>query len=558
MSEKFVFQLQDVHKRYGEQEVLKGITLSFFVGAKIGVIGHNGSGKSTLLRIMAGEDTEFDGVAKITSGGTVGYVSQEPTLNQEKDVWGNILEAVSETQGLIDRYEELSMKLGELEGDEAEKAYAEFDRLQTEIEARDAWELERHLERAMHALGVPPRDADVSKLSGGEQRRVAICMALLRRPDILLLDEPTNHLDAEAVAWLEHHLSEYQGTVVMVTHDRYFLDNVVGWMLEVDRGQGIPYKGNYSAYLEQKAGRLDIEKRREVSRKRVLERELSWINMTPKARRAKSKARIREFKRLIDTHEKIEMADESVDIPIPPGPRLGDRVIAFEGVTKGFDGRTLIKDLTFDLPPGGIIGVIGPNGTGKTTLMKMIMSDLEPDDGKITLGKTVKPCYVDQGREALDDSKTVFEEITGGADEIPFGDKRISSRAYVGRFRFRGGDQQKRIGELSGGQRNRAQLAKLLRHGGNVLLLDEPTNDLDLQTLRVLEEALQKFPGCAVVVSHDRYFLNRTATHILAFEGEGVVHFFEGDYDTYHDWKRDRREEMGLGEESKAHKHRKF
>ena len=558
MSPKFIFQLQDLHKRYGENEVLKGITLSFFDGAKIGVIGHNGSGKSTLLKIMAGVDKDFEGMAKLTDGKSVGYVDQEPQLNPDKDVWGNIQEAVAETKAILNRYEELSMQLGELEGETADKGYAEFDRLQSEIDAIDAWNLDNQLERAMHALGVPPKEATVGTLSGGEQRRVALCKMLLRRPDLLLLDEPTNHLDADAVAWLEHHLAEYQGTVILVTHDRYFLDNVVGWMLEIDRGKAIDFEGNYSSYLDQKAKKLSLDKRRDVSRRKVLERELDWMKQTPKARQAKSKARIREFKRLMDQHESMEVSEDNVDIPIPPGPRLGDRVIVFDGVSKGYDGRTLIDNLSFDLPPGGIIGVIGPNGAGKTTMMKMITGDVIPDSGTITIGKTVSPCYVDQGRATLDDSKTVFEEVTGGVDEIPFGDKVISSRAYVGRFRFRGNDQQKRIGELSGGQRNRAQMAKLLRQGGNVLMLDEPTNDLDLQTLRVLEEALQSFPGCAIVVSHDRYFLNRTATHIMAFEGDGHVHFFEGDYDTYHEWKKMRREEMGLNEASKKGKYRKF
>ncbi len=562
MSEKFIFQVQNLHKRYAENEVLKDITLGFFEGAKIGVIGHNGSGKSTLMRIMSGEDTDFEGTARLADGKTVGYVSQEPPLSMDKDVWGNIEEGVSEIKDIVKRWEDLSAKLGDLEGDAAEKGYAEFDRLQAEIDIRDGWNIDNQLERAMHALGVPPKDAQISTLSGGEQRRVAICKALLARPDLLLLDEPTNHLDADAVDWLEHHLKEYQGAVIMITHDRSFLDNVLdgadGWMLEIDRGKGIPYKGNYSAYLSQKTKLLDVEKRRDVSRRKILEREMSWMKQTPKARQAKSKARIREFQRLMDEHRNFDVKDDSVDIPIPPGPRLGNRVIVFEDVSKAYGDNVLIKNLTFELPPGGIIGVIGPNGAGKTTMMKMITGEVTPDSGTITIGKTVKPCYVDQGRAALDDSKTVFEEVTGGTDEIPYGDGTISSRAYVGRFRFRGNDQQKRIGELSGGQRNRAQMAKLLRQGGNVLMLDEPTNDLDLQTLRVLEEALQHFPGCAVVVSHDRYFLNRTATHILAFEGEGVVHFFEGDYDTYVDWKKMKRDEAGLGEESKKSKYRKF
>ncbi|MEE9394824.1 MAG: energy-dependent translational throttle protein EttA [Planctomycetota bacterium] len=558
MSEKFIFQLQDIHKSFGEHEVLKGITLSFFVGAKIGMIGNNGAGKTTLLNIIAGVDKDFDGTCKLRDGCTLGYVAQEPGLDADKTVWENIQDGVKELRDVQDRYNHLADTMGELEGDAAEKAFEEFGTLQDEMDSKNIWDLDRTVQRAMEALDCPDKDSGVTKLSGGEMRRVALCRTLLQKPDLLLLDEPTNHLDADAVAWLERHLAGFQGTVILITHDRYFLDNVVSWMLEIDRGQTIVFKGNYSDYLEEKAKRLDTEKRRDASRKRILEKELKWIRQTPKARQAKSKARIREFQKLVEQNADMPRDEGNIEIPIPPGPRLGARVISFEGVTKGFDGRTLINDLSFDLPPGGIIGVIGPNGTGKTTLMRMIMSDVEPDSGKIVLGKSVKVCYVEQGREALDDSKTVFEEITGGVDEIPFGDGWISSRAYVGRFRFRGNDQQKRIGELSGGQRNRAQMAKLLRHGGNVLLLDEPTNDLDLQTLRVLEEAIGNFPGCAVVVSHDRYFLNRVATHILAFEGEGHVHFFEGDYDTYHDWKRARREELGLSEESRSHIHKKF
>ncbi|MEZ6195285.1 MAG: energy-dependent translational throttle protein EttA [Planctomycetota bacterium] len=561
MSEKFIFQLQDIHKSYGDKEVLSGITLAFLEGAKIGLIGNNGAGKTTLLNIIGEADTEFDGMAKIADGKTCGYVAQEPMLDPAKNVWENILAGVAELQAIVDEYNDLTMKLGELEGAEAEKAYERFSVLQDEMDGKNLWDLDRTIEMAMHALGAPPKDADVTKLSGGEKRRVALCRTLLQKPDLLLLDEPTNHLDADAVAWLERHLSEFEGTVILITHDRYFLDNVVGWMLEIDRGKAFPYKGNYSSYLEQKSQRLDSEKRRDAARKKVLDKELKWIRQTPKARQAKSKARVREFQRLLDQHQEAKAAqgDEGrIEIPIPPGPRLGDRVISFTGVNKAFGDKVLIKDLTFDLPPGGIVGVIGPNGTGKTTLMKMIIGRETADSGTIELGKTVHACYVDQGREALDDSKTVFEEITGGMDQIPYGDGWIDARAYCGRFRFRGGDQQKRVGELSGGQRNRCQMAKLLRHGGNVLLLDEPTNDLDLQTLRVLEEALEEFPGSAVVVTHDRYFLNRVATHILAFEGDGHVHFFEGDYDTYVDWKKARREELGLGEESRAHIHRKF
>jgi energy-dependent translational throttle protein EttA len=561
MSEKFIFQLQDVRKNYGDKEVLSGITLAFYEGAKIGIIGNNGAGKTTLLNIIAGADKEFDGKAWIADGKSCGYVAQEPHLDPEKSVWENIQDGVADQVAVVNEYNDLTMTMGELEGDAADKAMERFDVLQGIMDGQNLWDLDRTIEMAMHALGAPPKDADVTKLSGGEQRRVALCRTLLQKPDLLLLDEPTNHLDADAVAWLERHLADFNGTVLLITHDRYFLDNVVGWMLEVDRGKGIPYEGNYSTYLEKKAKNLDSDKRRDAARKKVLEKELKWIRQTPKARQAKSKARVREFQRLLEQNQemKANSSDEGrIEIPIPPGPRLGDRVIAFDGVTKGFGDRILIKDLTFDLPPGGIVGVIGPNGAGKTTLMNMIMDRLEPDAGSITLGKTVQVCYVDQGRASLDDTKTVFEEVTGGMDQIPFGDGWIDARAYCGRFRFRGGDQQKRVGELSGGQRNRCQMAKLLRHGGNVLLLDEPTNDLDLQTLRVLEEALENFPGSAVVVTHDRYFLNRVATHILAFEGDGHVHFFEGDYDTYVNWKKMRREELGLSEESRAHIHRKF
>jgi energy-dependent translational throttle protein EttA len=556
---EYIYQTHDLRKRYSEKEVLKGITLAFFYGAKIGVIGNNGAGKSSLMRIMAGEDKDFEGYARLADGSTVGYVSQEPTLNPDLDVWGNVQEAVSEKRALLAEYDALNEKLGEpMDDDEMQKVLDRQAHLTEVIEKDNLWELDRHLERAMHALGLPPKDADVKKLSGGEKRRVGLCKTLLRRPDLLLLDEPTNHLDADSVDWLEQHLKEYSGTVILITHDRYFLDNVVGWMLEIEFGKATPFEGNYSSYLEQKGKRMDIAKRQEAARAKVLARELEWIRQTPRARQAKSKSRIKNYERLLAEQEAVDTHEDAIDLLLPPGPKLGDRVVSMQGVTKGFGGRTLIKDLTFDLPPGGIIGVIGPNGTGKTTLMKMIIGEVKPDAGTITVGKSTVPCYVDQGRESLDDAKTVFEEISGGHDEIPFGPKMVSSRAYVGRFRFTGSDQQRKVGELSGGQRNRVQLAKLLRKGGNLLMLDEPTNDLDLQTLRVLEEALQGFAGCAVVVSHDRYFLNRVATHIISFEGDGVVHFFEGDYDTYHDWKKRQREEKGLGEESKAGRYRKL
>ena len=559
MSEKFIFQTNGLIKRYDEKVILNGITLSFFWGANIGVIGNNGAGKSTLLRIMAGEDKDFEGTAFRHEEASVGYVPQEPQLDYSKDVRGNVEDGVAATRALMNTYDQLNEKLAEpLDDDQMQKVLDKLAAVTDQIDAADAWELDRHVERAMHALSTPPGDADVSKLSGGEQRRVALCRTLLSRPDFLLLDEPTNHLDADSVEWLQHHLADYPGTVILITHDRYFLDNVVQWMLEIERGQGVPFKGNYSAYLDQKSKLLRIEKRREAARKKVLERELEFINQTPAARRKRNKARIRDYQKMHEEHMNMEVREEAVDLLLPPGPRLGDRVVTVENVTKSYGDRTLFENLSFEVPPGAIVGVIGANGTGKTTIMKIIVGELEPDEGNVTLGKTVESIYVDQSREALDDERSVFEEITDGAEEIPFGQKMVSSRAYVARFRFHGGDQSKKVGNLSGGQRNRVQMAKLLRHGANFLLLDEPTNDLDLQTLRVLEEALQSFPGSCIVVSHDRWFLNRVATHVLAFEGDGTVHFFEGDYDSYHDWKEARRKEDGRPEDSKAGKYRKL
>ena len=528
----YVYTLERVRKTYDGKEILKGITLAFLPGAKIGVIGPNGAGKSTLLRIIAGEETVFDGEARPAPGIRVGYVPQEPRLDPSKDVRGNIEDGFAEIRALLRRYEELSARLGEdLDPDEMEKVLDRMNAAQEEIDSKGGWEIDLKVEIAMDALRTPAGDAAVATLSGGEKRRVALARTLLSQPDILLLDEPTNHLDAESVTWLEEHLKDYPGTVVLVTHDRYFLDNVVGWMLEVDRGRGVPYKGNYSEYLEQKAKREELEVREQQKRQKHLARELEWVRTTPSARNAKSKARLRRYDELLA--EEYEHAEDEVDLQIPPGPRLGERVLRFENVTKGYGGRTLIDGLSFEIPRGAIVGVVGPNGMGKTTLLRLIHGDIEPDQGRVVRGETLAVTYVDQSREDLDPDKTVFEEISGGAEWLPFGNRTIHARGYVSRFNFRGQDQQKKVGELSGGQRNRVQMAKLLRLGANMLLLDEPTNDLDLQTLRVLEDALTAFAGCAVVVSHDRWFLNRVATHILAFEREGVARWFEGDYQMY-------------------------
>ena len=529
---KPIYQLQDLRKAYGLNVILDGVNLSFLEGAKIGVIGANGAGKTTLLRIIAGEDKDFDGIAKPVGDIKVGYVPQEPELDPNKNVREHIEEAVAPIRQMVTDYEELATKLGEVEDPEQmDKLMGKMERLQTQIDTHDAWELDRHVEQAMQALCLPPNDADVTKLSGGEKRRVALCKTLIEHPDILLLDEPTNHLDAVTVAWLEQHLADYQGTLIMITHDRYFLDKVVNWMLEIERGLGIPYEGNYSDYLEKKAARLSSERKSEAARQRKLKAELEWIRTNPKARTTKNKARLKRYEDM--RAEQKDMDEGEIEIQIPPGRRLGNKVLEVAGITKKFGERTLIEDLSFEIPPGGILGVIGENGTGKTTLMKMILGNEPPTDGNVTIGDTVDLCYLDQSRLVLDDDKTVFEEVTGGADEIPFGQGFISSRAYLARFHFRGEDQQKRVGNLSGGQRNRVQLAKMLRDGGNLLILDEPTNDLDIPTLQVLEEALQHFPGSAIVVSHDRYFLNKVVTHTLALEGEGKWRFCLGDYDTY-------------------------
>src|ERR671937_2843610 len=520
--------------------VLKDIWLSFFPGAKIGVLGLNGAGKSSLLKIMAGEDTEFIGEAFPADGITVGYLPQEPALDSAKDVKGNVEEGVAETKALLDRYDELNMKLGEEMSPEAmDKLLEEQGRLQDRIDAVNAWDIDSQLELAMDALRCPPAAADVTKLSGGERRRVALCRLLLKSPDLLLLDEPTNHLDAESVAWLERFLKEYPGTVVAVTHDRYFLDNVAGWILELDRGSGIPWEGNYSSWLDQKQQRLALEEKQETKRQRTLQRELEWIRMSPRARQAKGKARINAYEDLLkqDTAQRIEQ----VEIYIPPGPRLGDIVVEARGLRKGYGDLLLMDDLTFTLPRGGIVGVIGPNGAGKTTLFRMITGQEKADGGTLRLGETVQLGYVDQSRDALSPNKSVWEEISGGKDELMIGKRPVASRAYVSWFNFKGAQQQRKVGTLSGGERNRVHLAKLLQKGSNLLLLDEPTNDLDVDTLRALEEALLNYAGCAVVISHDRWFLDRVATHVLAFEGDSQVVWFEGTWGEYADWVKETR-----------------
>ncbi len=539
MGEQYIFTIEDLHKFYAKREVVKGIWLAFYPGAKIGVLGGNGAGKSTLLRIMAGEDRDFLGTARLSDGFTRGYVPQEPQLDPAKDVRGNLEEAVGPKRALLERYETLNAKFGEeLDADAMDKLVAAHTRVQEEIERTNAWELDRELEIAMDAMRLPPGDARVETLSGGERRRVALCKVLLQKPDLLLLDEPTNHLDAESVAWLERHLQEYAGTVVAVTHDRYFLDNVAQWILELDRGQGIPWKGNYTSWLEQKGARLRHEEKQASARQRTLERELDWVRMAPRARQAKSKARLSQYEKL--AAQEYDERDETIELQIPPGPHLGDTVVVADGVRKGYGDNLLMENLNFHLPPGGIVGIIGPNGAGKTTLFRMIVGDEQPDAGTLRVGETVVTAYVDQNRETLGPDKTVFEEITGGADQLLFGKRKIASRGYVSRFNFKGTDQQKRVGDLSGGERNRLLLAKVLTKGGNLLLLDEPTNDLDVDTLRALEEGLLNFGGCAVVISHDRWFLDRIATHILAFEGDSKVVWHEGNYQSYESLRRQR------------------
>ena len=532
MATQYIFTTHKLSRRYPPtQQVLTDISLSFLPGAKIGVLGYNGAGKSTLLRIMAGLDTEFDGHAQLASDATAGMLEQEPELDPAKDVRGNVEDGVAEIRALLDRFNDLSMNYSDETADE-------FAAVQERIDLVDGWNLDTTLEVAMDALRCPPADAEISTLSGGERRRVALCRLLLRQPDLLLLDEPTNHLDAESVAWLEAHLRDYPGTVVAVTHDRYFLDNVAGWILELDRGRGVPSEGNYTGWLEQKQRRLEVEARQETGRRKTIERELEWVRMNASARRAKPKARLNAYEALLAQDRNVKL--DQVQIHIPAGPRLGEVVVEAAGLSKAYGERLLIDGLDFKLPRGGIVGVIGPNGAGKTTLMRMIAGQEQPDDGVLRIGDTVELAYVDQSRDALDPAKTVWEEVSGGEEQIALGDRRVSSRAYVAGFNFRGTDQQKKVAKLSGGERNRLHLAKLLRRGGNMLLLDEPTNDLDTDTLRALEEALLAFAGCAVVVSHDRWFLDRIATHVLAFEGDSQVRWFEGNFEAYESFRHER------------------
>jgi ATP-binding cassette ChvD family protein len=534
MAQQYIYHMQGLTKSYGPKKVFDGIWLSFYPGAKIGVVGVNGSGKSTLLKIMAGIDKEFGGEAWLAEVHTVGYLPQEPQLDPTKTVWENVIEGSKDKQ-IFDAYTAVSNKMAE---DYSDELMEEMTTLQEQIDAADAWDIDSKIEMAMEALRCPPADSAVDKLSGGEKRRVALCRLLLAKPDLLLLDEPTNHLDAESVAWLEHHLMAYAGAIILITHDRYFLNNITKWTLELDRGKGVPYEGSYSSWLEQKTKRLEQEEREDSSRAKTLSRELEWIRSSPKARQAKSKARIAAYDELASKaeHEKLGVAQ----IQIPPGPRLGQNVLQVEGLNKAFGDKVLIRDLTFALPPGGVVGIIGPNGAGKSTLFRMIMGLETPDSGTLKLGDSVKLGYVDQSRDTLDGKKTVWEEISGGLDVLTLGNREVNSRAYTSAFNFKGADQQKKVGDLSGGERNRVHLAKMLQTGGNVLLLDEPTNDLDVETLSALEGALEDFPGCAVVISHDRFFLDRIATHILAFEGDSHVEWFEGNFADYLEDKKRR------------------
>ncbi len=542
MPPQYIFQIENLSKAVGKREILKNIWLSFYPGAKIGVLGGNGAGKSTLLRIMAGMDKDFVGTAKPAPGTTIGFVQQEPELDPTRDVRGNVELAVAKTRALLTRFDQINAKLGEPMDDAAmDKLLEEQAKVQDAIDAANAWDLDRNIEIAMDAMRLPPGDADVSKLSGGEKRRVALCKVLLERPDVLLLDEPTNHLDAESVAWLERHLQDYSGTVVAVTHDRYFLDNVAGWILELDRGQGIPWQGNYTSWLEQKQDRLAKEEKQESNRRKTLARELEWVRLAPRARVAKNRARLARYEQLAS--ENADKREEGVVLQIPPGPHLGDLVVECDGVKKGYADRLLVEDMTFRLPPGGIIGIVGPNGAGKTTLFRMIVGQETPDGGVLRVGNTVVTSYVDQSRETLNPENTIFQEITDNVDQVQLGKRKVPARAYVASFNFKGTDQEKKVANLSGGERNRVHLAKLLKSGGNLLLLDEPTNDLDIDMLRALEEAILDFGGCAVVISHDRWFLDRIATHILAFEGDSKVVWCDGNYQTY---ESQRKERLGL------------
>ena len=545
MSKQYIYQMVDLTKKHGPRVVLNNVWLSFYPGAKIGVLGRNGTGKSTLLKIMAGIDKDYDGEARLTDGFTVGYLPQEPQLNPDKNVWDNVQEAVAPRRALLDRFNELSAKCAEpLDEDAMQKVYDEMARVQDQIDATNTWQLDHEIEIAFEVMNLPPKEADVTKLSGGEKRRVALCKLLLEKPDLLLLDEPTNHLDADSVHWLERTLKDYHGTIVAVTHDRYFLDNVAGWILELDRGEGHPFEGNYSSWLEQKQARLKVEEKQSEARQKALAKESEWIKMSPKARQTKSKARINSYEQMLaeDQRDKIE----ELEIQIPAGQHLGDVVIEAESVRKGFGDKILMDDMTFRLPPGGIVGIIGPNGAGKTTLFRMITGQEDPDAGTLKVGETVQLGYVDQSRDSLDPDKSVYQEISEGNDTLEIGKRKVNARAYVNRFNFRKADQEKKVGVLSGGERNRVHLAKLLRRGSNVLLLDEPTNDLDVDTLRALEEAILNYAGCVIVTSHDRWFLDRIATHILAFEGDGYVHWCEGNYQ---DYEHQRRERLGIAED---------
>ena len=554
MAGEYVFTISGLSKTYGAKTVLENINLSFYHGAKIGIVGENGSGKSTLLKIMAGEDTEFDGKADPLKGTRIGFISQEPHLDMNKTVRENVEDAFSEVKKLLNEFNEVSAKMGEpLPDEEMEKALEKMGRLQDQIDAVDGWELDRQINVAMDALVLPPDDQQPSTLSGGEARRVALCRALLQKPDILLLDEPTNHLDAETVQWMEETLANYPGNVIVSTHDRYFLDNITKWILELENGRGIPFEGNYTSWLEQKAGLLKQRDKTSSSLQRKVDQELEWLRASPSARRKKNKSRISDYEKLVA--QKMEVDENTLDIQIDSGPKLGEKVIEATSLTKGYNNNPLIKDLTFSIPRGAVVGLIGPNGTGKTTLFRMVVGEESPDAGKIEIGSSVKLSYVDQHRHNLDGDKTIFEEITGGTDQIEVGGRSINSRSYVGKFNFKGSDQQKKVANLSGGERNRVHLAKLLRRGGNVLLLDEPTNDLDVTTLRNLESAILNFSGCVLVISHDRFFLNRICTHLLVFEGESKVRWFEGNFEEY---QEKRREELGGREENRRSKYKKL